>query len=119
MVGDGVAQAGRTRLRRARRRSRMPGAIAEYSADYSAHAAVETGRTRVCAEALRSLAAGGLAPGGLHQQAGSGGPHVLAALGLARFFAAVGGGDSFPVRKPDPAHLLATLRPPAASRRTR
>src|SRR5678816_2803347 len=25
------------------------------------------------------------------------------------WFAAVGGGDSFPVRKPDPAHLLATL----------
>ena len=23
---------------------------------------------------------------------------------------AIGGGDSFPVRKPDPAHLLATLR---------
>ncbi len=28
---------------------------------------------------------------------------------MRRFFAAIGGGDSFPVRKPDPAHLLATL----------
>jgi phosphoglycolate phosphatase len=35
---------------------------------------------------------------------------LLAALGLAALFAAVGGGDSFPVRKPDPAHLLATLK---------
>jgi len=35
---------------------------------------------------------------------------LLEALGLAAHFAAVGGGDSFPVRKPDPAHLLATLR---------
>ena len=35
---------------------------------------------------------------------------LLAALGLAPLFAAIGGGDSFPVRKPDPAHLLATLR---------
>ena len=35
---------------------------------------------------------------------------LLAALGLARCFAAIGGGDSFPVRKPDPAHLLATLQ---------
>ncbi len=35
---------------------------------------------------------------------------LLAALGLAERFAAIGGGDSFPVRKPDPAHLLATLR---------
>ncbi|HEY0419979.1 MAG TPA: HAD-IA family hydrolase, partial [Acetobacteraceae bacterium] len=34
---------------------------------------------------------------------------LLEALGLARFFAAVGGGDSYPVRKPDPRHLLATL----------
>jgi phosphoglycolate phosphatase len=35
---------------------------------------------------------------------------LLASLGLGRFFAAVGGGDSFPVRKPDPGHLLGTLR---------
>lgn len=34
---------------------------------------------------------------------------LLAALGLLDRFAAVGGGDSFPVRKPDPAHLHATL----------
>ena len=44
---------------------------------------------------------------------------LLAALGLARLFAAIGGGDSFPARKPDPAHLLATLPRPAARRRTR
>ena len=34
---------------------------------------------------------------------------LLAALGIDRYFAAIGGGDSFPVRKPDPAHLRATL----------
>ena len=34
---------------------------------------------------------------------------VLAATGLDGYFHAVGGGDSFPARKPDPAHLLATL----------
>jgi phosphoglycolate phosphatase len=34
---------------------------------------------------------------------------LLRALGLLDRFAAIGGGDSFPVRKPDPAHLLATL----------
>ena len=33
----------------------------------------------------------------------------MAAFGIESLFAAVGGGDSFPVRKPDPAHLLATL----------
>ena len=30
-------------------------------------------------------------------------------MGLLPLLCAVGGGDSFPVRKPDPAHLLATL----------
>jgi len=34
---------------------------------------------------------------------------LLSKLGLLDRLAAVGGGDSFPVRKPDPAHLLATL----------
>jgi len=34
---------------------------------------------------------------------------VLQSMGLARFFAAVAGGDSLPVRKPSPGHLLGTL----------
>ena len=34
---------------------------------------------------------------------------LLADLGLESCFGAIGGGDSFPVRKPDPRHLLATL----------
>jgi phosphoglycolate phosphatase len=34
---------------------------------------------------------------------------ILEVLGLARFFDAVTGGDSLPVRKPDPGHLLGTL----------
>jgi phosphoglycolate phosphatase len=34
---------------------------------------------------------------------------LLASLGLGRHFDAIGGGDSFPVRKPDPAHLLGTI----------
>ncbi len=34
---------------------------------------------------------------------------VLAHFGVAEKFRAVGGGDSFPTRKPDPAHLLATM----------
>ena len=35
---------------------------------------------------------------------------LLAATGLLRHMDAVGGGDSFTTRKPDPAHLLATLQ---------
>lgn len=34
---------------------------------------------------------------------------ILGALDLARFFAAVAGGDSLPVRKPDAGHLLGLL----------
>ena len=34
---------------------------------------------------------------------------LLAATGLLPYLAATGGGDSFPTRKPDPAHVLSTL----------
>ncbi len=35
---------------------------------------------------------------------------MLDALGLSRFFVVICGGDSFAVRKPDPGHLLGTLK---------
>jgi phosphoglycolate phosphatase len=35
---------------------------------------------------------------------------ILEAFDLARLFDSIGGGDSFPTRKPDPSHLLATLQ---------
>jgi phosphoglycolate phosphatase len=34
---------------------------------------------------------------------------ILEGLGLARYFRVVAGGDTFPVRKPDPGHLLGVL----------
>ena len=34
---------------------------------------------------------------------------ILDGLGLSRYFESVAGGDSFPVRKPDPGHLLGVL----------
>ena len=34
---------------------------------------------------------------------------ILEGLGFARYFRVVAGGDTFPVRKPDPAHLLGVL----------
>jgi phosphoglycolate phosphatase len=40
---------------------------------------------------------------------------MLQALGIAELFATVAGGDSFPARKPDPAHLAATLAAMQAS----
>ncbi|MBE7728195.1 phosphoglycolate phosphatase [Komagataeibacter sp. FXV3] len=35
--------------------------------------------------------------------------HILQVLDLEKWFVAVGGGDSFSVRKPDPRHLLGTI----------
>ncbi len=35
---------------------------------------------------------------------------LLKSLAIDQWFVAIGGGDSFPTRKPDPAHLLSTLR---------
>lgn len=40
---------------------------------------------------------------------------LLRKLGIADRFAAIGGGDSFPLRKPDPAHLLMTIVAAAGS----
>ncbi|MCQ8278945.1 HAD-IA family hydrolase [Acetobacteraceae bacterium KSS8] len=34
---------------------------------------------------------------------------LLGSLGIAHLFAAIGGGDSFPVRKPDPEHVRLTM----------
>jgi phosphoglycolate phosphatase len=43
---------------------------------------------------------------------------LLRKIGIADRFAAVGGGDSFPLRKPDPAHLLMTIVAAAGSPET-
>jgi phosphoglycolate phosphatase len=109
MVGDGVAKLVE-RAFAARGSVPDPGAMAEYSADYSAHAAVETRPYRGVADALRSLAQEGWRLAVCTNKPETAARSVLAALGLAQYFAAIGGGDSFPVRKPDPAHLLATLQ---------
>ncbi len=109
MLGDGVRRLVE-RAFAARGRAADAEAIAAFTADYARHCAVATRpypgvpavlgglraegwRLAVCTNKLEGLARA-----------------LLAAVGLAELFAAVGGGDSFPVRKPDPAHLLATLR---------
>jgi phosphoglycolate phosphatase len=89
----------------------VPGAAdyAAYAADYAAHYAVAT-RPYPGAEAtLRQLAEAGWRMAVCTNKTEAGAHAVLAATGLDGFFAAVGGGDSFPVRKPDPAHLRATI----------
>ena len=112
--GDGGrrrGEAGRARLRRARagggRGARWPSSRPTTARMRRCETRPYPGRCRGAAGA----GGRGLAAGGLHQQAGGARrARCWRALGLAPLFAAIGGGDSFPVRKPDPAHLLATLQ---------
>jgi phosphoglycolate phosphatase len=83
--------------------------LAAFLDDYGAHAAVETCAYPGVAEGLAALRAAGWTLAVCTNKPEAPARSLLAALGLAEFFAAVGGGDSFAVRKPDPGHLLATL----------
>jgi phosphoglycolate phosphatase len=108
MVGDGVARLV-ARAFAARGRSTDATAIAAYTADYGTHFAVASRLYPGVAETLERLAAGGWRLAVCTNKPETPARGLLEALGIGGWFAAVGGGDSFPVRKPDPAHLLATL----------
>jgi phosphoglycolate phosphatase len=108
MVGDGVAVLV-ARGFASHGQEADSAAIAEFTADYMAHVAVGS---RLYPQVLAVL--GGLAGEGWRLAVCTNKPEqaaraLLQALGVLPMLAAVGGGDSFPVRKPDPAHLLATL----------
>jgi len=109
MIGDGV-KALVERALAARGLAFDPAALAAFSADYTAHAAVATRPFPGIPEALTALEAEGWRLAICTNKPAAATAALLEALGLAGRFAAVGGGDSFPVRKPDPRHLLATLR---------
>ena len=109
MVGDGVA---RLVERAFAARGLVPdaAAVADFSADYAAHAAVASRLFPGVAETLAALVAEGWLLAVCTNKPEGAARALLDAMGLTRLLAAIGGGDSFPVRKPDPAHLLATLR---------
>jgi phosphoglycolate phosphatase len=108
MVGDGVAELVARAFAAA---GGQPDATAveDFVADYTAHVAVES---RLYPDVLPVLA--GLARDGWRLAVCTNKPEraartLLQAMGVLPLLCAVGGGDSFPARKPDPAHLLATL----------
>jgi phosphoglycolate phosphatase len=108
MIGDGV----RALVERALAARGLPpeeDAIAAFTADYTAHVADATRPFPGIPEALAALAADGWRFAVCTNKPAKAAEQLLAALGLGGRFAALGGGDSFPVRKPDPRHLLATL----------
>jgi phosphoglycolate phosphatase len=108
MVGDGV----RVLLERAfAARGSTPDApaLADFMADYGAHLADATRPYPGAKTALARLRASGWLICVCTNKPEALAHGILAATGLLPAIAAIGGGDSFAVRKPDPGHLLATL----------
>ncbi len=108
MVGDGVAVLV-ARAFAAHDRRPDPAAVETFAADYAANIAVGS---KLYPDVLPVLTR--LMHDGWHLAVCTNKPErparaLLQAVGLLPLLCAVGGGDSFPVRKPDPAHLLATL----------
>ena len=108
MVGDGVA----TLVARAfAAHDRQPDAmaVADLTSDYTAHVAVESTLYSGVLPVLTGLAHDGWRLAVCTNKPERAARSLLQAVGLLPLLCAVGGGDSFPTRKPDPAHLLATL----------
>lgn len=108
MIGDG-AKVLVERALAGRGRGFDDSALAEFVADEDISAARLTAPFAGIAEALAALEAAGWRLAVCTNKPEGPARGLLASLGLGGRFAAIGGGDSFPVRKPDPAHLRATL----------
>jgi phosphoglycolate phosphatase len=108
MVGDGVAVLV-ARSFGAHDRQPDPEAVAEMTADYTSHVAVESKLYPQVLPVLNGLVHQGWRLAVCTNKPEQAARALLEALGLLRLMSAVGGGDSFAVRKPDPQHLLETL----------
>ncbi len=108
MVGDGVHVL-LTRAFAACGTTPDPAAAAEFGALYAAHVADDTVPYPGIGDLLAQARARGWRMAVCTNKPVALAHAVLRATGLDGYFDAVGGGDSFPVRKPDPAHMLATL----------
>lgn len=107
-VGDGVAALVRKAFAR-RGQTADQDAIDGFAADYGANAAIDSRLYPDVLPTLRDLAGEGWRLAVCTNKPAAAARSILTALGLADMMRAVGAGDSFPVRKPDPAHLTATL----------
>jgi phosphoglycolate phosphatase len=109
LVGDGVQRLVE-RAFAARGRTPDEQAVQQYVADYGANYAVATRLYSGVDSTLRTMRKRGWRFAVCTNKLEEPARDLLGVLGLGDLFSAIGGGDSFPVRKPDPAHLLATLR---------
>jgi phosphoglycolate phosphatase len=108
MIGDGV-EALVNRALAARALPPDAAVLAAFHDDYEQHFADATRPYPAVEATLRGMAAEGWRMAVCTNKPEHVARTLLNSLGLLDLFAAVGGGDSFPVRKPNPAHLLATL----------
>ena len=108
MVGDGTLALAQ-RAFQARGMPFDPASYDAFLADYTAHAAVETAAFPGVVDGLRTMQQHGWQFAVCTNKPVAATQALLAGLGLAPWFTTIGGGDSFPTRKPDPAHLAATL----------
>ena len=107
-IGDGAAVLVE-RAMQARQRDAAPSDLDAFLADYAAHAADQSRLFPGVDAALAAAHADGWRLAVCTNKPEAPARSLLEALGVAQLFDAVGGGDSFPTRKPDPAHLLATV----------
>jgi phosphoglycolate phosphatase len=109
MIGDGVTVlVGRAFAARGKEPDSQ--AMPDFSGDYGAHVADASRAFPGVAAFMRDVVADGWRLAVCTNKTESAARALLETLGLMELVCAIGGGDSFPVRKPDPAHLLATLR---------
>ena len=108
MVGDGAAALVR-RVLAARGVVATATDLADFLADYMAHVAEHTRVYPGVAETLADMASAGWRLAICTNKPEAPARAILERLGLLDRFAAVAGGDTYPMRKPDPGHVLATL----------
>ncbi|MGX9963897.1 HAD family hydrolase [Roseomonas sp. F4] len=85
-------------------------ALEAFLLDYGAHAVMETAPFEGIRQVVASLAADGWRLAVCTNKPVVPAVTLLRELGLESAFATIGGGDTYPTRKPDPGHLLGTLR---------
>ena len=112
MVGDGAAklvERGFADTGAPVEPAAMPGLVQRFLVHYSAGRHALTPAFPGVVETLRLLRELGYRLGVCTNKPYAPTMEILETLGLTGLFAAVTGGDSLPVRKPDPGHLLGTL----------
>jgi len=109
LVGDGVGQLFE-RGYGARGLTPTAEDMAEGLADYTANSTGATVLYPGAMEAMRALAGDGWRLAVCTNKPAAAARLLLAHLGVLPLLAAVGAGDSFPVKKPDPDHVRLTLR---------